>query len=72
MGKKNDSERKYISLFWYLFHDLGGHPAGGAHKGVAGLGPGQVPASRQPGRHAEIGDLDLAVVAEKDVTRLFL
>ncbi len=54
----------------YLFHDLGGHPAGGAHEGVPGLGPGEVASRRQPCRHAEVRNLDLAVCAQEDVAGL--
>jgi hypothetical protein len=54
----------------YLFHDLGGHPAGRAHEGVPRLGPGEVAPRRQPRRHAKVRNLDLAVCAQEDVAGL--
>lgn len=37
-----------------LFHDLGGHPAGGPHEGVSDRVPGNVLTGGQPSTHPEI------------------
>jgi len=54
----------------YLFHDLRGHPAGRAHKGVAGFGPGEVAPRRQPGGDTKVCYLNLAVGSQQDVSSL--
>jgi len=53
-----------------LLHHLGGHPTRCAHKGVAHLLPGQIPASGQPSADAKVSDLNGAIIAYQDVARL--